>query len=202
MSITTCISAAVIEQLVCCQLDLLILCFFGGLLRRGGSGRVLFIWVSCTSHWPWSKHCYSDRCLLLRSLCFTPLGFLLSRKTKFPCKQWSQHSLALSIAGNFVRELCTFPLQIRFFFLNLFFGSFTWVDLFIFLLFVCCLFACFSSKKKEQGLSFPCCVKQILPYSLSSVLDVPITRRLPWEGCLPLLCSKVMANGGWGGSMF
>lgn len=43
MTITTCISAAVIEQLVYCQLDLFILFgffFFVDFLRRRGSGRV------------------------------------------------------------------------------------------------------------------------------------------------------------------
>lgn len=44
MTITTCISAAVIEQLVCCQLDLLILFvgifFLVDILRRRGSRRV------------------------------------------------------------------------------------------------------------------------------------------------------------------
>lgn len=45
MTITTCISAAVIEQLVYCQIDLFILFgfFFVDFLRRRGSGRVFVV---------------------------------------------------------------------------------------------------------------------------------------------------------------
>lgn len=147
----------------------LLLLFWVDFLRRGGSGRVLFIWVSCTSPSLWSKHCYSDRCLLLRSLCFTALGSLMSGKTKFLCKQWSQYSLALSIAGTFLRRLCTFPLKIRFLFG---FVGYYW-GWFVFLLFICLVCVFFLVGRKRVWAFLAVQSRCLVAWILFLVLPLP-----------------------------